>query len=94
MDSTHVQLLAGGQEWIGTIGPLLNADGEPLGGYVGLRSRDAELAAFTALKQSFPTAFIAGLLIALVSALAIARTVTGPVNRLVFGHNIEAAAHA
>ncbi|MBW8772176.1 MAG: protein kinase [Gemmatimonadetes bacterium] len=83
MDSTHVQLLAGGQEWIGTIGPLLNADGEPLGGYVGLRSRDVELAAFTALKDSFPTAFIAGLLIALLSSLAIARTVTGPVNRLV-----------
>ena len=83
MDSSHVQLVAGGEEWIGTIGPLLNADGEPLGGYVGLRSRDVELAAFTALKDSFPTAFIAGLLIALISSLAIARTVTGPVNRLV-----------
>jgi len=83
MDSTHVQLLAGGQEWIGTIGPLLNADGEPLGGYVGLRSRSVELDAFTALKDSFPTAFLVGILIALFSSLAIARTVTGPVNRLV-----------
>ncbi|MEO6068301.1 MAG: protein kinase [Gemmatimonadales bacterium] len=83
MDSTHIELIAGGQSWIGTIGSLVNADGEPLGGYVGLRSRDVELAAFTALRDSFPLAFLVGLTIALVSSLAIARTVTGPVNRLV-----------
>ena len=83
MDSTHIELIAGGQSWIGTIGSLVNADGEPLGGYVGLRSRDVELAAFTALRDSFPLAFLVGLAIALVSSLAIARTVTGPVNRLV-----------
>jgi eukaryotic-like serine/threonine-protein kinase len=83
MDSSHVELLAGGQPWLGTMGPLLNADGEPLGGYVGLRSRNTELAAFMALRDSFPLAFVVGLVIALVSSLAIARTVTGPVNRLV-----------
>ena len=83
MDSNHVELMAGEESWIGTMGPLLNADAEPLGGYVGLRSRDTELAAFTALRDSFPLAFLVGLAIALLSSLVIARTVTGPVNRLV-----------
>jgi HAMP domain-containing protein/tRNA A-37 threonylcarbamoyl transferase component Bud32 len=83
VDSSHVTLMAGGQTWIGTVGALNNANGEALGGYVGLRSKDSELAAFTALRDSFPIAFLVGLGIALLSSLAIARTVTGPVNRLV-----------
>ena len=82
-DSSQVEISVGGEGWSGVGGPLTTAAGQPLGGYVGLRNRNTELAAFTALKDSFPTAFIAGLLIALVSSLAIARTVTGPVNRLV-----------
>ena len=82
-DSTQVELSVAGQNWSGVGGLLLTPAGDTLGGYVGLRNRQTELAAFTALKDSFPTAFIAGLLIALLSSLAIARTVTGPVNRLV-----------
>ncbi len=82
-DSSQVELIVGGHGWAGVGGPLNTAAGLALGGYVGLRNRETELAAFTALKQSFPTAFLAGLLIALLSSLAIARTVTGPVNRLV-----------
>ncbi len=82
-DSTQVELSVAGEAWSGVGGLLLTAAGDTLGGYVGLRNRRTELAAFTALKDSFPTAFLAGLLIALVSSLAIARTVTGPVNRLV-----------
>src|SRR5437868_7319857 len=82
-DSTQVELSVAGQAWSGVGGLLLTPAGDTIGGYVGLRNRGTELAAFTALKDSFPTAFIAGLLIALLSSLAIARTVTGPVNRLV-----------
>ena len=82
-DSTQVELTVAGQAWSGVGGLLLTQAGDTLGGYVGLRNRDTELAAFTALKDSFPTAFLVGLLIALVSSLAIARTVTGPVHRLV-----------
>jgi HAMP domain-containing protein/predicted Ser/Thr protein kinase len=82
-DSGLIEIEAGGIPWAGVGGPLLTAADEPLGGYVGLRSRRDELAAFMALRESFPTAFLVGLGIALVASLAIARTVTGPVNRLV-----------
>jgi HAMP domain-containing protein/predicted Ser/Thr protein kinase len=82
-DSGLIEIVAGGRPWAGVGGPLLTAANEPLGGYVGLRSRQEELAAFMALRESFPTAFLVGLAIALIASLAIARTVTGPVNRLV-----------
>ncbi len=82
-DSSNVELRVAGQVWAGVGGALNTAAGEPLGGYVGLRDRATELAAFTALRSSFPTAFLVGLVIALLSSVLIARTVTGPVNRLV-----------
>jgi HAMP domain-containing protein/predicted Ser/Thr protein kinase len=81
-DSGLVEIVAGGRPWAGVGGPLLTAANEPLGGYVGLRDRGTELAAFTALRSSFPTAFLVGLVIALLSSVLIARTVTGPVNQL------------
>jgi HAMP domain-containing protein/predicted Ser/Thr protein kinase len=81
-DSGLVEIVAGGRPWAGVGGPLLTAANEPLGGYVGLRDRATELAAFTALRSSFPTAFLVGLGIALLSSVLIARTVTGPVNQL------------
>ena len=82
-DSGQVEITVGGHGWSGVGGPLTTASGDPLGGYVGLRLRETELAAFTALRDSFPLAFLVGLAIALLSSLVIARTVTGPVNRLV-----------
>jgi HAMP domain-containing protein/predicted Ser/Thr protein kinase len=81
-DSSQVELNVAGNAWSGIGGPLTTAAGEPLGGYVGLRDRGTELAAFTALRSSFPTAFLVGLVIALLSSVLIARTVTGPVNAL------------
>jgi HAMP domain-containing protein/predicted Ser/Thr protein kinase len=81
-DSSQVELNVAGNAWAGIGGPLTTAAGEPLGGYVGLRDRATELAAFTALRSSFPTAFLVGLVIALLSSVLIARTVTGPVNAL------------
>jgi len=81
-DSSQVELTVAGHVWSGVGGALMSAAGEPLGGYVGLRDRGTELAAFTALRSSFPTAFLVGLVIALLSSVLIARTVTGPVNAL------------
>ena len=82
-DSSHVELVAAGERWVGTMGALTSAAGAPLGGYVGLRSRAQELAAYTALRSSAGQAFLVGLVIALLSSLLIARTITGPVRRLV-----------
>ncbi|HET7042416.1 MAG TPA: protein kinase, partial [Gemmatimonadales bacterium] len=82
-DTSQVEITVAGHGWSGVGGPLTTAAGKALGGYVGLRLRETELAAFTALRDSFPIAFLVGLGIALLSSLLIARTVTGPVNRLV-----------
>ena len=82
-DTGSVELKVAGHTWSGIGGPLTTAAGEPLGGYVGLRDRATELAAFMALRESFPIAFLVGIAIALVSSLLIGRAVTGPVRRLV-----------
>ena len=82
-DSNAVELAVAGHVWSGVGGPLTTAAGEPLGGYVGLRDRATELAAFMALRESFPLAFLVGIAIALVSSLIIGRAVTGPVRTLV-----------
>jgi serine/threonine-protein kinase len=73
----------GGQTLVGLAGPLTTASGHPVGGYVGLRSRDAELAAFTKLKDTVKIAFGVGLVLALLSSGVIARQVTRPVQQLV-----------
>ncbi|HVX89754.1 MAG TPA: protein kinase [Gemmatimonadales bacterium] len=82
-DSSQVELNVAGHVWSGVGGPLLTAAGEPLGGYVGLRDRNTELAAFMALRESFPLAFLVGIAIALIASLIIGRAVTGPVRALV-----------
>jgi len=68
---------------VGVVGALKNASGIPVGGYVGLRSRDQELAAFTQLRNTVLQAFVAGLLLAILSSLVMARRVTRPVQQLV-----------
>jgi serine/threonine-protein kinase len=79
----HVRWDVGGQTLVGLAGPLTTATGHPIGGYVGLRSRDAELAAFTRLKDTIKIAFGAGLVLAILSSGLIARQVTKPVQQLV-----------
>lgn len=72
-----------GATLVGVVGALRTASGVPVGGYVGLRSRDLELATFVQLRNTVLQAFIAGLVLAIVSALVLARRVTRPVQRLV-----------
>jgi eukaryotic-like serine/threonine-protein kinase len=80
---TVLHLSAGGEPWVGVVGPLRTADGRAVAGFAALRSRGAELAPYTALQQTLVWSFGAGLLLALVSALVIARQVTQPVRQLV-----------
>ena len=54
----------------------------PLGGYLALRSRSAELAAYRATQRTLLLAGIAGLLLALAGAGAVARVIGRPVRSL------------
>ena len=83
MPAVRVRMEANGERWVGGVGQLLTASGYPIGGYVGLRSRDVELAPYTRLRQVVIGAFIAGLLLTVLSSLLIARQITRPVKRLV-----------
>jgi HAMP domain-containing protein len=78
-----IRMKTGNQRWVGRVGALRTADGFPIGGYVGLRSRDVELAPYTRLRQVVTGAFIAGVILTLLSSLLIARQITRPVKRLV-----------
>ena len=80
---TVLRLTAGGEPWVGVVGPLRTADGRAVAGYAVLRSRGAELAPYTALQRTLVWTFGVGLLLALASALIVARQVTRPVRRLV-----------
>ncbi len=71
------------EDLVGVVGPLSTASGVTVGGFVGLRSRDAELAAFTELSETIRLVFIAGLALAIVSSGLVARQITRPVRQLV-----------
>ena len=62
---------------------LRSADGVPLGGFIGLHSRDADLAAYRQLSRTIGWAFVVGLLLALGSSVLVARRITRPVRKLV-----------
>jgi eukaryotic-like serine/threonine-protein kinase len=62
---------------------LRSADGVPLGGFIGLHSRDADLAAYRQLSRTIGWAFVIGLLLALGSSVLVARRITRPVRQLV-----------
>ena len=81
--AVRVRMEANGERWVGGVGQLLTASGYPIGGYVGFRSRDVELAPYTRLRQVVIGAFVAGLLLTILSSLLIARQITRPVKRLV-----------
>lgn len=82
-DTTVRRAVVNGEEMLGVVGPLRTAAGFPLGGFLALRSRSAELAAFTQLRRVIFYAFGGGLALALLSSLAVARQVTRPVRSLV-----------
>lgn len=82
-DSGRVTLAGDGDTWVGTVGALTNANGEPLAGYVGLRSKSRELAAYTALERTMVIVFVIGVVLALVMSSLVARQVTKPIGVLV-----------
>ena len=84
-DSTYARfsLHAGGEESAAAAGLLRSADGVPLGGFLGLHSRDQELAAYRQLSRTIGWAFVVGLLLALGFSVLVARRITLPVRELV-----------
>ena len=78
-------LSAGGRdrEYEGVTGLLQTADGVPIGGYVGLHDRAAELAVWRQLSHAIGWAFAGGLVLALASSIVLTRQITRPVRRLV-----------
>ncbi|HEX3233427.1 MAG TPA: protein kinase [Gemmatimonadales bacterium] len=80
---TRFRLTTRGTRYEGATGLLATADGVPIGGYVGLHSRDADLAAYHQLSRTIGWAFVVGLVLALGVSVLMARQITRPVNRLV-----------
>ena len=72
----------GGQHLIGLAGAIRSPGGDVRGGFVALRSREAELAAFNALRRTMVFAIGLGIVLALVFAFVQARQISGPVRRL------------
>ncbi|HTG49212.1 MAG TPA: HAMP domain-containing protein, partial [Gemmatimonadales bacterium] len=88
LDSAHaapsrIRLTLGHTDYEGTVGSLTTADSIPIGGYLGLHSRDADLAAYQQLRRTIRWAFLIGLLLAVGFSLIAARHIVRPVQRLV-----------
>jgi len=79
---TRMTAQLGGEHLIGLAGPIRSAGGDVFGGFLALRSREAELAAFAALRRTMLWAVALGVLLALGSAAVVARQIAGPVRRL------------
>ncbi len=80
---TRVRMDVGGETWVGVVGSIATASGIPVGGYVGFRSRDVELAAFTALQRTITLVFGGGLVLAVLASGVVARQISRPLKRLV-----------
>ena len=79
--STDIQLA--GREYVGQSTPLLNARGVAVGGFLALRSLDAELAPFRALRQSLLITGAIGLIAAFLLSGVVAQQIVRPVKSLV-----------
>ena len=84
---SRIRLSLDHTEYEGTVGSLTTADSVPVGGYLGLHSRDADLGAYQQLRRTIRWAFLIGLLLAVGFSLLAARHIVRPLQRLV------AAAH-
>jgi len=80
---SRIRLALGGVAYEGTAGSLRTADSVTIGGYLGLHSRDADLAAYQQLSSTVRSVFFVGLLLALGFSVLAARQITRPVKRLV-----------
>ena len=72
----------GKQHMIGLAGAIRSPSGDVRGGFVALRSRESELAAFNALRRTMLWAVGLGIVLALIFAFVQARQIAGPVRRL------------
>jgi HAMP domain-containing protein/predicted Ser/Thr protein kinase len=72
----------GGEHLIGLAGAVRSPAGDLRGGFVGLRSREAELASFRTLQRTILGAIVLGIILALASAGLLARQIARPVQRL------------
>ena len=79
----RAEMALGGTHYVGQGAPLRSAGGTPLGGFLALRSRDAELGAFNRLRRTILTAGALGLLLAFALSYLIALQITRPVTKLV-----------
>ncbi len=74
----------GGVRYVGFTQPLINPGlDRPMGGYLVLRSLDAELAGYRRLQRNLLIVGALGLLLALAAALLVARQIARPVRALV-----------
>src|SRR5256712_3333779 len=72
----------GNQHLIGLAGAIRSPSRDVRGGFVALRSRESELAAFNALRRTMLFAVALGVVLALIFAFVQARQTAGPVRRL------------
>ena len=79
--STDIQLA--GRAYVGQSTPLLNARGIPVGGFLALRSLDAELSPFRALRRTLLITGALGLLVAFLLSGVVAQQIVRPVKALV-----------
>jgi len=79
----RVDLESDAGRWVGAVGVVRTAGGLPVGGVVGLRSRQAELAPYARLRQAIWGVLGAGLVLALGMSALVARGITRPVLQLV-----------
>ena len=71
-----------GEHLVGLAGAVRSLAGDLRGGFVGLRSREAELASFRKLQRTILAAIALGIVLALASAAFLARQIARPVQRL------------
>ena len=81
--SERREISLGGHSYVGQHVELLSAGGREVGGFIALRDRDQELAAFYKLRNTLLLAGIGGLVIAFLLSLVISRQIVRPVRVLV-----------
>jgi HAMP domain-containing protein/predicted Ser/Thr protein kinase len=79
--STDIQLA--GRQYVGQSTPLLNARGAAVGGFLALRSLDAELAPYRALRRTLLITGALGLMVAFLLSGVVAQQIVRPVKSLV-----------
>ena len=77
--TSPVELELGSEHYVGRGAALRSAGGDVLGGFIALRSREAELAPYVALRRWILAAGVLGLAVAFVLSYLTARSVARPV---------------